>query len=25
MRSLPKTKIIPIRDPRIGECLSHHE
>ena len=25
LRSLPTTKIIPIRDPRIGECLSHHE
>mgnify|MGYP003332360370 CR=1 FL=1 len=25
LRSLPTTKIIPIRDPRIGECLTHHE
>jgi hypothetical protein len=25
LRSLPKTKIIPIRDPRIGECLTHQE
>ena len=25
LRSLPGTKIIPIRDPRIGECLTHHE
>ena len=25
LRSLPTTKLIPIRDPRIGECLSHHE
>jgi len=24
-RSFPTTKLIPIRDPRIGECLSHHE
>jgi hypothetical protein len=25
LRSVPTTKIIPIRDPRIGECLNHHE
>lgn len=25
LRSLPRAKIIPIRDPRIGECLNHHE
>ena len=25
LRSLPTTKLIPIRDPRIGECLTHHE
>ncbi len=25
LRSFPKTKLIPIRDPRIGECLRHHE
>jgi hypothetical protein len=25
LRDLPKTKLIPIRDPRIGECLNHHE
>jgi hypothetical protein len=23
LRSLPTTKLIPIRDPRIGECLGH--
>ncbi|MDB6095630.1 MAG: hypothetical protein JWM32_3192 [Verrucomicrobia bacterium] len=25
LRSLPTTKLIPIKDPRIGECLTHHE
>jgi hypothetical protein len=25
LRSLPTAKIIPIRDPRIAECLNHHE
>jgi len=25
LRSFPTTKIIPIRDPRIGESLTHHE
>jgi hypothetical protein len=25
LRSFPKTKLIPIRDPRIGECLNHDE
>ncbi len=25
LKSLPTTKLIPIRDPRIGECLTHHE
>jgi hypothetical protein len=25
LRSFPATKLIPIRDPRIGECLTHHE
>jgi len=25
LRSLPSTKLIPIRDPRIVECLTHHE
>jgi hypothetical protein len=25
LRSLPTTKLIPIRDPRIVECLTHHE
>jgi len=25
LRSLPTTKLIPIRDPRIAECLTHHE
>ncbi len=25
LRSLPTTKLIPIRDPRIAECLSHHD
>ena len=25
LRSFPTTKLIPIRDPRITECLSHHE
>ncbi len=25
LRSLPTTKLIPIRDPRIGESLTHHE
>lgn len=25
LRSLPTTKLIPIRDPRITECLTHHE
>jgi len=25
LRSFPTTKLIPIRDPRIGECLTHHE
>jgi hypothetical protein len=24
-KSFPTTKLIPIRDPRIGECLTHHE
>ena len=24
-KSFPKTKLIPIRDPRITECLTHHE
>lgn len=24
LRSFPTTKLIPIRDPRIGECLTHH-
>lgn len=24
-RSFPTAKLIPIRDPRIGECLTHHE
>ncbi len=25
LKSFPTTKLIPIRDPRIGECLVHHE
>ena len=25
LKSFPKTKLIPIRDPRINECLTHHE
>ena len=25
LKSLPTTKLIPIRDPRISECLTHHE
>ena len=25
LRSFPTQKLIPIRDPRIGECLTHHE
>ncbi len=25
LRSLPSTKLIPIRDPRIAECLNHNE
>ena len=25
LRSFPTTKLIPIRDPRIEECLTHHE
>jgi len=25
LRSFETTKLIPIRDPRIGECLTHHE
>jgi hypothetical protein len=25
LRSLATTKLIPIRDPRIGECLNHHD
>jgi len=25
LRSFPTTKLIPIRDPRIGECLTYHE
>jgi hypothetical protein len=25
LKSLPTTKLIPIRDPRIVECLTHHE
>ena len=25
LRSFPTTKLIPIRDPRIGECLNHNE
>jgi hypothetical protein len=25
LKSLPRAKLIPIRDPRIGECLTHHE
>ena len=25
LRSFPTTKLIPTRDPRIGECLSHHD
>lgn len=25
LRSFPTTKLIPIRDPRIQECLTHHE
>ena len=25
LRSFPTTKLIPIRDPRIVECLTHHE
>ncbi|MGC4073197.1 MAG: hypothetical protein QM760_11905 [Nibricoccus sp.] len=25
LRSFPKQKLVPIRDPRITECLTHHE
>jgi hypothetical protein len=25
LKSFPKEKLIPIHDPRIGECLTHHE
>jgi hypothetical protein len=25
LRDFPTTKLIPIRDPRIGECLDHHD
>lgn len=25
LKSFPKAKLIPIRDPRINECLTHHE
>ena len=25
LKSFPTTKLIPIRDPRIAECLTHHE
>ena len=25
LRSLAKTKLIPIRDPRIAECLNHND
>jgi len=25
LRDLPKTKLIPIRDPRIADCLNHHD
>jgi hypothetical protein len=25
LKSFPTAKLIPIRDPRIGECLTHHE
>jgi hypothetical protein len=25
LRSFPTAKLIPVRDPRIGECLTHHE
>jgi hypothetical protein len=25
LKSFPTTKLIPIHDPRIGECLTHHE
>jgi len=25
MQSLPTTQVIPIRDPRIGDSLTHHE
>ncbi len=25
LKSFPSAKLIPIRDPRIGECLTHHE
>jgi hypothetical protein len=25
LKSFPKAKLLPIRDPRINECLSHHE
>jgi hypothetical protein len=25
LKSFPTTKLIPIRDPRIGECLTYHE
>jgi hypothetical protein len=25
LRSFPSTKLIPIRDPRIGECLTYHQ
>ena len=25
LKSFTTTKLIPIRDPRIGECLTHHD
>lgn len=25
LKSIPTTKLIPIRDPRVGECLTYHE
>jgi hypothetical protein len=25
LKSFPTTKLFPIRDPRIGECLTYHE
>jgi hypothetical protein len=25
LRDLPKTKLIPIHDPRIGDCLNHDD